>query len=39
MSWQIHRATERVLVDPGFKYHVEDNNDSINLNRQKTPNC
>lgn len=30
-------AIVRVLVAPGFKYNFEDNNGSINLNRQRTP--
>lgn len=35
--WKIQCAIVRVLVAPGFKYNFEDNNGSINLNRQRTP--
>lgn len=35
--WKIQCAIGRVLVAPGFKYNFEDNNGSINLNRQRTP--
>lgn len=31
---KIHCATVRGLVAAGFKYHVEDKSDSINLSRQ-----
>lgn len=36
MLVQIHCATVRGLLAAGFKYHVEDKSDSINLSRQIT---
>lgn len=37
MLVQIHCETVRGLVAAGFKYHVEDKSDSINLSWQITP--
>lgn len=36
MLVQIHCATVRGLAAAGFKYHVEDKSDSVNLSRQIT---
>lgn len=37
MLVKIHCATLHGLVAAGFKYHVEDRSDSVNLSRQITP--